>query len=553
MKFRKLKSSKPPRLRIRHVRIALWLSITFSLFALLFFRSGPFPAPANPASAKAKAKYNVLFLISDDLRPELGAYGNSMIKTPNIDRLATRGVRFDHAYAQYPLCNPSRSSLLTGRYPTQTGVMDNNIYFRVAHPDWVTLPQHFKNNGYATLRTGKIFHGGIDDMVSWTEGGEPTNPAITGRGSDRPGTAASPNTETGTDPDEVEGLASLPRQPGVSAKAAASDRIIMLEGNGEKHGDYKTATRAIQYLEKYQDQPFFLAVGFVKPHSPPTAPKKFFDMYDPAKIPLPPDFAPRPAAPPGFPLLSISPRNADLFIGRDASPEAAREMIRAYWASTSFMDEQVGRVLDALERLHLKDNTIVVFWGDHGYHLGEKGKWSKAYSLYEVGLRVPLIFVVPGAAAPATVTQTVSLRRGPNNSSGSSRENALAGSTVGAPVSGRVSERPVQLLDMYPTLAELCGLPRPVNNEGHSLVSLLRNPAANWTYPAYSVTAYQSHLGKSVRTERWHYALWDEGKGGEMLLDEANDPHELKNLAADPAYAKTLQEMKALLSRMPAR
>lgn len=494
------------------------------LLMLIVLASLSLSAGSLSVTATAKPRYNVLFLISDDLRPAVGVYGNPLIKTPNIDKLAAHGVRFDHAYAQYPLCNPSRSSLLTGRYPTQTGVMDNNIYFRTAHPDWVTLPQYFKNNGYATLRTGKIFHGGIDDRVSWTEGGEPTNPAITGRGSDRPGAAASPN-ETGTDPDEVEGLASLPRRPGVSAKAAASDRIIMLEGNGEKHGDYKTATRAIEYLEKYKDQPFFLAVGFVKPHSPPTAPKKFFDMYDAAQIPLPPDFAARPAAPPGFPALSIAPRNADLFIGRDASPEAAREMIRAYWASTSFMDEQVGRVLDALERLHLRDNTIVVFWGDHGYHLGEKGKWSKAYSLYEVGLRVPLIFVVPG------VTHTVSLR--------SSHD--------------AVSERPVQLLDMYPTLAELCGLPRPAGNEGHSLVSLLRNPAAQWNYPAYSVTAYQNHLGKSVRTERWHYVQWDDGKGGEMLLDVANDPHELKNLAADSAYAKTVLEMRALLGKMPAK
>ena len=498
-------------------RRTLWLSFSVCLLVVLIFTAAPLPIRSGPAAASAKPKYNVLFIISDDLRPELGAYGNAMIQTPNIDKLAARGVRFAHAYAQYPLCNPSRSSLLTGRYPTQTGVMDNNIYFRAAHPDWVTLPQYFKNNGYATLRTGKIFHGGIDDIVSWTEGGEPTDPAITGRGSERTGTAASPNTEIGTDPDEVEGLASaMPRQPGVSAKAAASDRIIMLEGNGEKHGDYKTATRAIQYLEKYKDQPFFLAVGFVKPHSPPTAPKKFFDLYDPAKIPLPTDFAARPAAPPGFPALSIAPRNADLFIGRDASPEAAREMIRAYWASTSFMDEQVGRVLEALARLHLQESTIVVFWGDHGYHLGEKGKWSKAYSLYEVGLRVPLIFVVPGAKASA-------------------------------------SQRPVQLLDMYPTLAELCGLPPPANNEGHSLVSLLRNPAAKWSYPAYSVTAYQSHLGKSVRTERWHYAQWDDGKGGEMLLDQTNDPHELKNLAADPAYAKTVQEMRALLARMPAK
>jgi len=482
----------------------LLVSVTCAL-ALLTYSALPLPVSSVPV-VRAKTKYNVLFIISDDLRPTLGCYGNTIIKTPNIDGLAARGVRFDHAYAQYPLCNPSRTSLLTGRYPTQTGVMDNNVYFRVKHPDYITLPQHFKANGYAALRSGKVFHGGIDDMVSWTEGGEPTNPAITGRGTARPAAGAE------RDPDDADAAAQSAATAG-AARAAASDRIVVLEGDGESHGDYKTATRAIQYLQKYQDQPFFLAVGFVKPHSPPTAPKKFFDKYDPAKIPLPPDFATRPTAPPGFPELSVPKRNADLFIGRDASPTEAREMIRAYYASVSFVDEQVGRVLKTLDDLNLRDNTIVVFWGDHGYHLGEKGKWSKAYSLFEVGLRVPLIIALPGARA-------------------------------------KVSERPVQLLDMYPTLAELCGLPPPVGNEGHSLVSLLRNPQGNWGPAAYSVTLFQGKLGKSVRTGDWHYVEWDDGKEGAMLFEQSKDPLELRNLAADPAYTKTVQEMKSLLKQL---
>ncbi len=484
------------------------LALLVCLLALLSCGFYHLPAGSLPASAAPKPKYNVLFVISDDLRPTLGCYGNSIIRTPNIDNLAARGLRFDHAYAQYPLCNPSRTSLLTGRYPTQTGVMDNNIYFRVKHPDYITLPQYFKTHGYATLRTGKIFHGGIDDMVSWTEGGEPTNPAITGRGAAKPAAGAE------RDPDDAN--ATTPRSAAAAGaeRASASDRIVVLEGNGESHGDYKTATRAIQYLEKYKDQPFFLAVGFVKPHSPPTAPKKFFDLYDPAKIALPPDFATRPAAPPGFPEISIPQRNADLFIGRDASPTEAREMIRAYYASVSFVDEQVGRVLSALDGLGLRDKTIVVFWGDHGYHLGEKGKWSKAYSLFEVGLRVPLIIALPGARA-------------------------------------EVSERPVQLLDMYPTLAELCDLPQPPGNEGHSLVSLLHNRQAKWSYPAYSVTLFQGKLGRSVRTAGWHYVEWEEGKAGAMLFDHSNDPLELKNLAAEPTYTKTVQEMKSLLKQLP--
>lgn len=443
------------------------------------------PSAASSATIQ-KPKYNVLFIASDDLRPELGCYGNPLIRTPNLDKLAARGLRFDRAYAQYPLCNPSRTSLLTGRYPTQTGVLDNETWFRAAHPDFVSLPQHFKAQGYAALRTGKIFHGGIDDTEAWTEGGE------------------------------ARGFTSARRPPNNAPnRAAQSDRIIVLEGEGETHGDYRTATRAIQYLEQYKDKPFFLAVGFAKPHSPPTAPKKFFDLYDPAKLRLPADFAPRPAAPPGFPEISIQRRNADLFIGRDATPDEARAMLRAYYASVSFMDAQVGRVLDALDRLKLRDKTIVVFWGDHGYHLGEKGKWSKANSLYEVGTRVPLIIALPQAKA-------------------------------------QLSARTVELLDLYPTLIELCGLPRPPGLEGHSLVPLLRNPRAKWNHPAFSVTLFQGKLGKSVRTERWHYVEWDEGRAGAMLFDHTRDPLELKNLADDANFALTVRELKRLLKQLPA-
>ena len=454
----------------------------------------------SPEKQSSPKKYNVLFIAADDLRPELGAYGNRIIRTPNIDKIAARGTRFDNAYAQYPLCNPSRSSLLTGKYPTQTGIMNSNDYFRRTHPDYVTLPEYFKKNGYATLRSGKIFHGGIDDQVSWTEGGEPTDPGITERGKATPAPTPRPST-TAT----AAGL----------SQAQQSDRIIVLDGDGESHGDYKSATRAIDYLERYKDKQFFLAVGFVKPHSPPTAPQKFFDLYDEAKMPLPVDFGTSPKALPGFPEISISPRNADLFIGRESPPDKSREMMRAYYASVSFMDAQVGRVIDALDRLGLRENTIIVFWGDHGYHLSEKGKWSKAYSVYDIALRVPLLIAVP------------------------------KGKT-------QYSTRPVQLLDMYPTLAELCGLPRPADIEGHSLAPLLKNPKAKWHFPAYSVVQTQnSKIGRSVQTERWHYVEWEEGRDGTMLTDLANDPHELKNLADDPRYVKTVKEMKALLQKMP--
>ena len=482
--------------------------LLFVLVALMIL--APFALPANTSSATppAKPKYNVLFIISDDLRPELGCYGNSMIKTPNVDALAARGTRFDHAYAQFPLCNPSRSSLLNGRYPTQTGVLDNNTYFRAKHPDFVTLPQYFKNNGYAALRTGKIFHGGIDDQVSWTEGGEPVDPNIVNR---PPSPVASGQGARETGDEEAAPQANRP------ARASASDRIVVLDGDGESFGDYKIADRAIDFLDRYKDKPFFLAVGFNKPHSPPTAPKKFFDLYDVHKIPLPVDFNTHPIAPAGFPDISIPHRNADLFIGRDSSPEQAREMIRAYWASTSFMDAQVGRVIAELDRLKLRDNTIIVFWGDHGYHLGEKGKWSKAYSLWDVGLRVPLIIDLPG----------------------------------GKP---QVSERVVQLLDFYRTLADLCGLPAPPPEiQGRSVAPLLRNPKAEWDRPAYSVVQFQGKFGESVRTERWHYVEWDGGQAGSMLLDSLGDPRELKNLAGDQSRAATVRQMKELLKQLPAQ
>ncbi len=476
----------------------------FSLFVQLFAALGP---AAVAQSKNGKPKYNVLFIIADDLRPELGAYGVAGIKTPNIDALAKRSTRFDRAYAQYPVCNPSRASFLTGRYPTETKVLNNNDYFRRIDPSTVTLPQHFKNNGYVTLRSGKIYHGGIDDQVSWTEGGEPTDPNITERGN--------PNFRP-TRPSQSDPAQAQPPTGGPNTADRGSDRIVVLEGEGESHGDYRNATRAINFLEKHKDRPFFLAVGFGKPHSPPTAPKKFFDMYDVDKIPLPVDFGTTPKALPGAPEISISPRNADLFIGRPSPPDLSREMKRAYWASTSYMDAQVGRVLDALDRNGLRDNTIIVFFGDHGYHLGEKGKWSKAYSLYELGLKVPLTVALPGQK-------------------------------------GQSSKRVVELLDLYPTLAELCGLPKPERQSGESFASLLKEPNRKWEHPAYSVTTYGKSFGRSIRTSKWHYVEWDDGKSGHMLYAVEDDPHELKNLSNDPKYTLVVSEMKALLAKLPDR
>jgi iduronate 2-sulfatase len=456
---------------------------------------------------------NVLFIISDDLRTELGCYGVTGIKTPNIDALAARSVRFDRACVQYPLCNPERSSLLTGHYPTQTGVMDNRQWWGYRHPEYISLPRWFKDHGYATITEGKIFHIGIDDTDAWTEGGRPRRYAPDA--SEHIDAAASGKKAVDArdiDPDE--------QTPAPTARAG-SDRIVVLPGDGETYQDYQHATRAIELLKKYAkgDQPFFLACGFTNPHAPPRAPKKFYDLYDVNQIPLPVDYAPHPTVPAGFPALSVVPRNTDLFVGRDASEAEAREMKRAYWAATSFMDAQVGRVLAALDELGLRDDTIVVFWGDHGYHLSEKGRWSKAYSLFEVALRAPFLIAAPGVTPPH----------------------------------GAVCVRPIETLNLYRTLCDLCGLPVPDTIEGTTLRPLLLDSNLPWDRPAYSVVAYRDVLGRSVRTARWRYSQWVEAEQGEVLFDEVRDPNELTNLATDPRYADTVAELKAMLKNLPGR
>lgn len=461
------------------------------------------PGMASAQSATPARKPNVLFLMADDMRVELGCYASRFeAKTPNLDALAKSGVRFDRNYCQFPLCNPSRASLLTGRTPANTGVLGNRTDFRKSHPDWVTLPQLFKNNGYVTVRAGKIYHGGIDDAQSWSTTSDAGGPTDDGSGPVVGHNMEIPRAQIPMPDGE------LPPLPADNARAAYSDRIVVLDGNGEGHGDYHTADRTIANLRRYKDQPFFIACGFVKPHSPPTAPQKFFDLYDPAKIKLPPDFAAWPTVPPGFPSAAIRKRNADLFIGRGASEAEAREVIRAYLASISWTDWNLGRVLAELDHLGLRENTIVVFLVDHGYQLGEKGKWSKAGSLFEMGTRVPFIISAPGMTG-----------------------------------NGQSCTRIVQSLDLYPTLVELCGLPVQSSNEGESLMPLLKQPAAGWDKPAYSIWSEDGKTvhGVAVRTEKWRYAEYGKnGAVGAMLLDP-RDPDELKNLASEnPAVCAEL-------------
>jgi arylsulfatase A-like enzyme len=473
------------------------------------------PGVLHAQIAKSGRKPNVLFLMSDDMRVEIGCYDSMFhAKTPNIDALAKSGVRFDRNYCQFPLCNPSRASLLTGRNPTKTSVLGNRTDFRVAHPDWTTLPQLFKNNGYVTIRAGKIYHGGIDDAQSWSATSDKG-----GRTDDGSGPAVGKTVEI---PHEMIPMPNgvLPPLPADNARAAYSDRIVVLDGNGEAHGDYHTADRTIENLRKYKNQPFFIACGFVKPHSPPTAPQKFFDLYDVNDIKLTPDFAAWPTVPPGFPSAAIRKRNADLFIGRGASEAAAKEVIRAYLASISWTDWNLGRVVRELDNLGLRDNTIIVFLADHGYQLGEKGKWSKAGSLFEMGTRVPLIISVPDAKG-----------------------------------NGQTCARIVESLDIYPTLVELCGLPKQNEIEGASFAPLLKNPAANWDKPAFSIWSEDGKTihGTAVRTEKWRYAEFGEnGINGAMLFNPHADPLEMKNLANDEKYKSVCAELSALTRKYAA-
>lgn len=443
--------------------------------------------PVEPPT-KAKKKYNVLFIAVDDLNNDLGCYGNPVVKSPHIDRLARRGIQFNRAYTQFPLCSPSRSSLLTGYRPDQTRIYELQTHFRKNLPDVVTLPQLFKNNAYFSARIGKIFHygvpgqigtDGLDDPISWHQ-------VINPKGRDK------------VEESKVKNL--TPDRPLGSALA-----WYAADGTDDEQTDGLIANEAVRLLEEKKDEPFFLAVGFFRPHCPYVAPKKYYDLYPLDQIPLPKEKA---GDLDDVPEAALFTKPAHWGLGE----AERREAQRAYYASISFMDAQVGKLLDALDRLKLTDNTVVVLWSDHGYNVGQHGQWMKQ-SLFENSARVPLLISVPGG------------------------------------LRGKTSGRTVELVDLYPTLAELCGLPAPTDLAGKSLVPLLKNPNAGWTKPAYSQVRRNTIFGRSVRTERWRYTEWDEGKAGAELYDHQVDPAEFTNLAQQADYKDRVKELAALLHK----
>lgn len=454
-----------------------------------------FLACLTSLGAADTSRKNVLFLIADDLNTLLGCYGDPRARTPNLDRLAPRGARFERAYCTYPLCGPSRNSMLTGLYPNSTGIHTNAQIFRQSVPERISLPQAFRLDGYYAGRIGKLYHYGVpnsigtdghDDPASWEF---QMNPA----GVDR------------MDQSKITTL--VPGQFGSVLSWEASPH------DDARHTDGRIAADAEWVLERCardRSRPFLLAVGFFRPHTPFVAPKKYFATHPVEEMPVVAGVKEDQADLPPAALMSYKREQDNL------TDDLRREALQAYHASISFMDAQVGRVVAALDRLGLTDSTIIVFTSDHGYHTGEHGLWQKQ-SLFENSARVPLLIVAPGVATKSTVVKT-----------------------------------PVSLIDLYPTLAELAGVKAPAGLQGQSLVPMLRDPSTTgrgWalTQMMRGVRTDDRFAGYTLRTARWRYTEWDEGAKGRELYDYDTDPQELTNLVQLPAYSATVEKLSLQL------
>lgn len=444
---------------------------------------------AGPGVPNADAP-NVLFIVVDDLRPQLGCYGNGFIQSPNIDGLASGGVTFTRAYCQQALCNPSRASLMTGLRPDTLRVYDIRTHFRTTTPDAVTLPQHFKNQRYHTQGLSKVYHATLQDDGSWTAPWWGPDYLVMERAG------------LGLRPDE----------------RAPASRSMDVPDEGLPDGE--TAQRACGLLGELRDKPFFLAVGFRKPHLPFMAPRRYFDLYPAESIAT----APNPFAPANAPAVAL--HNSEELRGyqgiakQGPLPEdQARELIRGYYACVSYVDAQVGRLLRRLEELGLDKRTIVILWGDHGYHLGEHGLWTK-HTNFEEAVRAPLIV------------------RAPNHTRPGAKTNAL-----------------VEFVDVYPTLTELAGLPARAELEGTSFAPLLEAPDRPWKTAAFSqyprnVEGVGPVMGHSMRTDRYRFTEW---RGTEKdflareLYDHEADPGENLNLAGMPENQSIVAQLSAEL------
>lgn len=454
---------------------------------------------------------NVLLITIDDLRPQLGCYGDRYARTPNIDRLAARGTVFERAYCQQALCGPSRSSFLTGLRPETLGIYDIETHFRSKVPDVVTLPQYFKNHGYYTRGFQKVFHlagfdpeiGNLNDPPSWSEELYlPRKPHYGPEGQRVLDEAYARIRAAGGKP----GYTNLPRSFAVEAPEVGDEDLA----------DGDVAREALATLRRVKDRPFFLAVGFYKPHLPFVAPKRYWDLYDERALELPRNQHPPDGTPewvvPGWNELGSyvgMPKHGPM------PPELGRRLLHGYLASISYVDALVGGLLGELDRLGLRGNTVVTLLGDNGFQLGEHGAWANKHSNFETSARVPLIVSAPGQ------------RR-----------------------AGARSKALVELVDLYQTLAVCCGLPAPESLEGSSLRPLLDEPARPWKRAAFSLHPRGKRMGRSARTERYRYTEWAlPGQRPDTFefYDHSTDPGENVNLAAASGYRKTLDQMRAVL------
>jgi iduronate 2-sulfatase len=463
-------------------------------------------SPVPPATPAATERPNVLLILVDDLAPRLGCYGTG-VPTPALDRLAREGRRFDRAYCQVSSCSPSRTSILTGRRPEKTGILDNLQSPRDRLADAVPLQEHFHDHGYFTARVGKVFHGPFEDQFAWDVAEH---------------TPYLPEDEANEPPPRRERLAQ--GGPSLAWTATAND--------DEDEPDGRAARRVVRLLEERREKPFFIAVGFNKPHIPWVAPSRYFAENPADKVALPAEPADDWTDVPEIAVSRRPPRRAGLFLSarpEDRDDDLRRQAVAAYDACVSFVDAQIGLVLDALDRRELRERTIVVVLGDHGYHLGDKGGLWRKNTLYEASLRVPMLIAAPGLREPGAATPAL-----------------------------------VELVDLYPTLTELASLPSLPGVDGTSLLPLLEYPRHVVRKAAFSVAPrLPPELGRSVRTARWRYTLWPDG--GEELYDLApgtwsrlralfrGTESPSLNLARPSAPSATVAEMRKLLDALDAR
>lgn len=462
------------------------------------------PSPAN-AEASGK-RLNVLMIAVDDLRPELGCYGQSYMHTPHIDALAASGVRFDRAYCQVAVCGASRASLMSGCRPETTGCWDYKTLMRSKMPHVLSLPQHFRQQGYQTTFIGKIYHSGKDDPQGWSLSADDLAPR---------------------DPKKGKGYMNTPYHKRISHPGNPKLKHGPASENGgdapdDAYTDGHNADRALMILKALADrkEPFFFGVGFLKPHLPFNAPGKYWDLYDRNSIEIPA----RKDVVDGVPYAGSSWGELKNYpdIPRDVrflDDAKSKELIHGYRAAVSYTDAQVGKLIAGLEQLGLRENTIVVLWGDHGWYVGDFGQWCK-HTNYEIATRVPLIVSAPGGKALATQGLT-------------------------------------EFVDLYPTLCEMTGLSIPDHCQGKSFVSLLETPDIDWKEAAFSQYKKRkgraTMLGTSIRTSRFRYTQWRDDQSGKLdaieLIDFEKDPEATRNVAADPAYADQMERLAELCAQ----